>query len=327
MVLGLGRCGRFVTRVPHSIVVGFTIGIAATIALSQVGEVLGLRTKLATDVIGKATTIAAHFGEINGYAILLGLLTFLITKALIRISPFVPAPLIGIGFSTLVGVMLPAGNNLILVKDKYGSIPVDFLVFTGPREITLSAEFLGDLAYFVVAIVFVAAIESLLCSRMADRLAENKGLPFNPDKELWGQGMVNVIAPLLNGFPHTGALARTATNIKVGAISPLAGIFKFALKLTMAAFLARYLEAVPMACIGGILLFVAVGMVKRAEVLLVLQMGRLQMALMIYTAVMVILTDFLIGVLSAIVIWIITQLAAASRPQIASPAPVEVKTK
>ena len=97
---------------------------------------------------------------------------------------------------------------------------------------------------------------------MADRLATNKGIPFSPNKELWGQGMVNIFTPLFNGFPHTGALARTAVNIRLGAVSPLAGIAKFAFKLGLAAFLAIYLEQVPMACIGGILLYVATGMVK-----------------------------------------------------------------
>jgi MFS superfamily sulfate permease-like transporter len=138
---------------------------------------------------------------------------------------------------------------------------------------------------------------------MADRLAENTGQPFNPNKELWGQGIVNIVVPLVNGFPHTGALARTATNIKLGAVSPLAGIFKCILKLLLAAYLAHYLELVPMACIGGILLFVASGMVKSSEVIHVFVHGRFHIGLMIYTAIMVIVTDFLTGVLSAIIIW------------------------
>ena len=152
-------------------------------------------------------------------------------------------------------------------------------------------------------IVFVAAVESLLCSRMADRLADNRGLSYHPNKELWGQGLVNIIAPLLNGFPHTGALARTATNIKVGAISPLAGVAKCFLKLGIALYMATWLELVPMACIGGILLYVATAMVKPAEVRQVLQHNGFHIALMGYTAVMVIMTDFLTGVLSAIIIW------------------------
>ena len=139
---------------------------------------------------------------------------------------------------------------------------------------------------------------------MADRLADNRGMPFNPNKELWGQGLVQILIPLLNGFPHTGALARTATNIKLGAVSPLAGIFKATLKLLLALFLAQFLEAVPMACIGGILLYVSTAMVKPAEVRQVLAHNAFHISLMIYTAVVVILTDFLIGVVSAIVIWV-----------------------
>jgi MFS superfamily sulfate permease-like transporter len=167
----------------------------------------------------------------------------------------------------------------------------------------MSTDVLFDLGYFVAAIVFVSAVESLLCSRMADRLAENKGMPFNPNKELWGQGLVQIVVPLLNGFPHTGALARTATNIKVGALSPLAGVFKCVLKLALALYLARYLELVPMACIGGILLYVATVMVKPAEVREVLALNKFHVGLMWYTAVMVVLTDFLTGVLTALLLW------------------------
>ena len=155
----------------------------------------------------------------------------------------------------------------------------------------------------MIAIIFVSGVESLLCSRMADRLADNRGIPYNPNKELWGQGWVQIIVPLLNGFPHTGALARTATNIKVGAVSPLAGVFKFALKLLLAVYLARWLEMVPMACIGGILMFVAVNMVKPAEVREVWNHNRFHAGMMVYTAAMVPLTDFLIGVLSALVLY------------------------
>jgi MFS superfamily sulfate permease-like transporter len=109
--------------------------------------------------------------------------------------------------------------------------------------------------------------------------------------------------PLLNGFPHTGALARTATNIKVGAVSPLAGVFKCVLKLALALYLASWLQQVPMACIGGILLYVATAMVKPAEVRQVLEHNGFHVALMAYTAVMVIVTDFLTGVLTAIILW------------------------
>ena len=301
--LGLGRMGRIITKVPHSIIVGFTIGIAITIALSQIGELLGLKAKMGFTFADKVGTIAANLGEISLYALTLGLGTFLLTKYILKVSVFIPAPLIAIGVTTALSATVWADRGLTLIKDRYGAIPTDFWVFTPPALPELTPGVVLDLAYFVIAILFVSAVESLLCSRMADRLADNRGVPFNPNKELWGQGLVQIVVPLLNGFPHTGALARTATNIKLGAISPLAGIFKCVLKLCLALFLARYLEVVPMACIGGILLYVSTAMVKPAEVKHVLAHGRFHIALMVYTAVMVVVTDFLTGVLSAIVIY------------------------
>jgi sulfate permease, SulP family len=303
MLLGVARFGRIVARVPHSIIVGFTIGIAVTIALSQAGEVLGLTAKMGYGFIEKMQVIAANAHLISPFAVALGIGTFLMTKYLLKVSPFIPAPLIAIAATTVVAATVWADKGFTLVKDKYGSIPTDVWVFTAPVALDMTPAFMMDLTYFVIAIVFVAAVESLLCSRMADRLADNKGIPYNPNKELWGQGLVQVIVPLLNGFPHTGALARTATNIKLGAISPLAGIFKCVLKLGLAVYLASYLELVPMACIGGILLYVATAMVKPAEVKQVFAHNRFHVALMVYTAVMVIVTDFLTGVLSAVIIY------------------------
>jgi MFS superfamily sulfate permease-like transporter len=311
--------------VPHSIVVGFTIGIAVTIALSQVGELLGLKAKLSYGFLDKISVIASNLGEISVFAVALGLGTFAITKYVLKISVYIPAPLLAIGVTTVVAATAWADKGLTLVQDRYGRIPTDFLVFTLPAGFPVgNPQALFDLAYFVIAIVFVAAIESLLCSRMADRLAENRGLPYNPNKELWGQGLVNIICPLLNGFPHTGALARTATNIKLGAVTPLAGVFKCILKLAMAAYLATYLEMVPMACIGGILLYVATAMVKPAEVREVFASGRYPVALMAYTAVMVIVTDFLTGVLSAIVIYGATHRFLGERATAPVPATVQV---
>jgi MFS superfamily sulfate permease-like transporter len=305
MMMGLARLGRLASWVPHSIVVGFTIGIAVTIGFSQIGEVLGLKAAMGTSFFSKVATIFSHLGSINIYALILGLLTFVITKYLLKISPFIPAPLVALGVATGLSATLWSGQGLTLIKDKYGRIPTDFWVLTPPTLPAMTSTVLFDLAYFVVAILFVSAVESLLCSRMADRLADNKGTPFNPSKELWGQGLVQIIIPLLNGFPHTGALARTATNVKVGAMSPLAGIFKCVLKLLLAAYLATYLEYVPMACIGGILLYVATAMVKPAEIKEVLAISKFHVGLMIYTAVMVVITDFLTGVLSAVILYAI----------------------
>jgi len=307
MLMGMGvlKLGKLVSLVPHSIVVGFTIGIAIVIAFSQIGEVLGLPHKLGYNLTDQIPKIALHVEETNFYAVVIALITFLLCKTLLKISLFIPAPLVAFGVALLLANTLWADKGLILIKDEYGAIPTDFLVFTFPALPEMTAGVIGDIIYFSLAILFVAAIESLLCSRMADRLANNRGLPFNPHKELWGQGMVNIITPMFNGFPHTGALARTAVNIKVGGMSPLAGIAKFTLKLLMAAYLATYLEVVPMACIGGILLYVAHGMVKKVEVREAVSVNKFHTFLMCFTALMVPMFGFMPGVLSAIVIYAI----------------------
>lgn len=306
MLFGIGKFGKIVALVPHSIVVGFTIGIAVVIAFSQLGEIFGFKEKLGYGLLGQISKTVEYIDTINFYALVLALLTFLICKTLIKVSTFIPAPLIALAFGWAMGATLWHDKGLILIKDKYGSIPTDFWAFTPPVMPATTDRVLFDLAYYVIAIFIVASIESLLCSRMADRVANNQGIPYNPNKELWGQGIVNIVTPLLNGFPHTGALARTSVNIRVGAVSPLSGIAKFAFKLLLALFLAQYLEMVPMACIGGVLLYVANGMVKKQEIRSVLaEKNVFHYFLMTYTAVMVPLFGFMAAVLSAIGIYVL----------------------
>jgi MFS superfamily sulfate permease-like transporter len=324
IVLGLTGMGKLAAYVPHSIVVGFTIGIAATIASSQIYEVLGIHAEPGYhSAAHKLKHMWAHLGEFNGNALLLAIVTFLLTQYLLKISIYVPAPLIAIGMGILLTGTLAGSENLTLVKTKYGQIPTDFFLITPPALPMWEFGLLKDVVYYAVVILFVSGVESLLCSRMADRLADNRGTPFNPNKEFWGQGLVQIIAPLLNGFPHTGALARTATNIKVGAVTPLAGIFKCFLKLALAFYLASYLELVPMACIGGILMWVAFNMVKPAEIKQVIAHNWFHVVLMIVTAVMVIATDFLTGVLSGMALYALLfkfcDRPPAARREIASP--------
>jgi SulP family sulfate permease len=327
MICGVGRFGRIVALVPHSIVVGFTIGISVVIAFSQLGEVFGFKEKIGYGLVNQVEKTMAYLPEANWYAFLLAIVTFALCKTLLKVSPFIPAPLIALGIGWLISSTLWSDKGLILIKDKYGAIPTDFLVFTMPEIPAMTSTVVFDMVYYTLAIFIVAAIESLLCSRMADRLANNNGMPYNPNKELWGQGMVNIITPLFNGFPHTGALARTAVNIKVGAVSPLAGIAKFTFKLLMAAFLATYLEQVPMACIGGILLYVANGMVKRREIKEVLDLKNpYHILLMTYTAVAVPLWGFMPAVLSAILIYVGMVMLGWIKKPVVQEVPVGTKT-
>lgn len=315
VVMGLTGMGRFARLVPNSIIVGFTAGIAIVIALSNAGEALGLSLSLKGGIISRFQEITADIGLANWYALGIALMTFLMTRYLLKISIFIPAPLIALGVATAVTMFVLPDKGILLIKDRFGEIPTNFFVFTGPSLPGWESSVLLDIGYFAFAIVFVSAVESVLCSSMADRLADNRRTLFNPDKELWGQGMVQILTPLVNGFPCTGALARTATSIKAGAVTPLAGYFKGVLKLGLAVFLAAYLNYVPMACIAGILLWVAGNMIKPSEIRDVWRHSRFHAALMIYTAVMVPLTDFLTGVLSALILY------AILKPFLDRPAP------
>lgn len=312
MIMGIFGVGKYAKLVPNSIIVGFTVGIAISIALTNFEDILGIENF--KEFIGQDEDINgglvhnikmafSNLNHINIYSIIIGILTFVLAKYLLKISIYIPGPVIAMGTATILAATLFADKNLILVRDLYGSIPNSFFKIQLPYLPEMNASVYLDIIYFVVSIVFVSGVESVLCSSMADRLANNEKTPFNADKEFFGQGLVQIFTPLVQGFPCTGALARTATSIKAGAKTPLAGYFKAVLKLTMAFYLAQYLELIPMACIGGILVWVASNMIKPSEIKEIKKLGKFEFATMVYTAVMVPLTDFLTGVLTALIIY------------------------
>jgi SulP family sulfate permease len=315
IIMGVYGVGKYAKLVPNSIIVGFTVGIAVAIAATNFKDILGLDSFKALlgdssrNLTEKIKYMSEHLHLINGWSILLGLITFVLAKYLLKISIYIPGPVIAMSTATLLAATLLGDKNIILVRDLYGSIPNNFFNLQLPFLPAMNGSVMIDIVYFVVGIVFVSGVESVLCSSMADRLAKNDRTPFNPDKEFFGQGLVQIITPLVQGFPCTGALARTATSIKAGATTPLAGYFKAVLKLTMAFFLAQYLELIPMACIGGILVWVASNMIKPSEIKEIKHAGKFEFSMMIYTAVMVPMTDFLTGVLSALVIYFIVKYA------------------
>lgn len=314
ILMGVFGVGKYAKLVPNSIIVGFTIGIAVSIALTNFEDILGIenfRDFLGQDedikggIMHNLSLAISNFGIINPWSIFIGILTFILAKYLLKISIYIPGPVIAMAIATLLSSTILGDKNIIIVKDLYGSIPNNFFKIQLPVLPAINGSVLLDVLYFVVSIVFVSGVESVLCSSMADRLAKNEKTPFNADKEFFGQGLVQIITPLVQGFPCTGALARTATSIKAGAKTPLAGYFKAILKLTMAFYLAQYLELVPMACIGGILVWVASNMIKPSEIKEIKQHNKFEFFIMLYTAVMVPLTDFLTGVLSALIIYFV----------------------
>lgn len=309
VLMGAFRLGKYFAYVPHSIIVGFTIGIAVTITLSQVPNILGETNTVGRHFIDKVSHIPKMFVNAHAHALVLAIFTLFFVRQLNKISVYIPAALIAMLLCTFTASQIWHDHLIPLVSTQYGDIAKNLFALTPP---SLGRFSMVDLFVPVMSIAFIASLESLLSARMADRLADNK-THYNANKELFGQGLVNVIVPLLNGFPCTGALARTATNIKVGAVSPMASIFKGIAVIVLMLFCATYLSSVPMAFVGGLLIYVAGNMVKGHEVKLVLKSGKLHLFLMSYTAIMTVVTDLLVAVVSATVLYYTIKILAEKR--------------
>eukprot|EP00759_Apiculatamorpha_spiralis_P020230 PhF_6_TR25678/c0_g1_i1/m.36182/K03321/TC.SULP; sulfate permease, SulP family len=304
-IMALLKYGSIVQRVPHCVVVGFTIGIAIAIVMSELGDVLGLRSRIRPGFFEKLEDVWNSRGEINFYCFSVAATTFLVTKIISTTCPlYVPAPILGLLSGTLLATMVWPTKNITSIEAKFGPVPSTVLSLTYPA---MPNNLLGSITlmfYSVVGIVLVSAIESLLCSKMADRMANNTRTQFQPNKELFGQGLVQLVMPFVNGYPCTGALARTATNIKVGAISPLAGIVQAFCVALFCWLFAAFLGKIPLSAIGGILLYVATNMMKKEEVEEVWASGRTRpRVVMVVTAIFVFTSDFLHGVVAGIVLY------------------------
>src|SRR5262245_987181 len=147
MVVALLGWGLIGNLVPHSIVVGFSIGIAVTIALTQFGEILGLKAAVTGGFLNKLQVIWDNIGQANGSAMFLGLLTFILIRSLLNVSIYIPAPLLAIGAGTLLSATVLADDDLTLVETKYGEIPTDFLSVTPPTMPAWDLAACGELAY------------------------------------------------------------------------------------------------------------------------------------------------------------------------------------
>ncbi len=272
VLLGLFRLGTLVRFVPVSIVIGFTNGIAVLIALSQVKDWLGLSIdRMPGNFFSQVSTLAQHIGTFNPYAFGLGLacvaLLFLWPRLFLKGSPVirlmeghtvrrfarVPAPVVALVALSLLawGLRFPVET----IGSRFGGIPQALPVFALPD---FSWETVRLLVTPTLTIALLGAIESLLCARVADQLATDPHhKKHNPNQELMAQGAANMIVPFFGGMPATGTIARTVTNIRAGATSPVAGMVHALTLLAIVLVAAPLALHIPLAVLAGILLFVA----------------------------------------------------------------------
>ncbi|MEX1167715.1 MAG: SulP family inorganic anion transporter [Hydrogenophaga sp.] len=272
-LLGLFRLGTLVRYVPVSVVIGFTNGIAVLIALSQVRDLLGLNiAKMPSDFFSQMGAIAQHLHSLNLYAFGLGAVCVLglfvwprlwavdsqfrrqldqiNTVSALKATSRLPAPVVALITLSLLAWFLQMPVETI--GTRFGGIPQDLPVFALPD---FSWETVKLLVTPTLTIALLGAIESLLCARVADQLSDTP--KHDPNQELMAQGIANAVVPFFGGMPATGTIARTVTNIRAGATSPVAGMVH-AVSLAAVVLLAAPLaQHIPLAVLAGVLMFVA----------------------------------------------------------------------
>ena len=234
---GLLRAGDLIAHVPEAVINGFTIGIAVIIAASQINDLLGLGiAKVPADFLEKMPALWAARANLSWPALVLGSATLLGIIALRRAFPRWPGLIVAMAVASLAVVLLHLPIDT--VQSRYGELPRHLPL---PALPAISLARLLELLPSALTIAFLAAIESLLSAMVADRMIESR---HRPNAELLAQGAANIGSALFGGLPATGAIARTATNVRAGGKTPLAGIFHaliILLVMLLAAPLAGYL--------------------------------------------------------------------------------------
>ena len=253
VAMGLLRAGRLLKYFPHTLIVGFTSGIALIILTTQVKELLGLRMdELPSGAVEQWAAYAGHFHTINPWALGLAALSVLLIVFLPRVTRTIPGPLAAILVCTALAWWLHLPVDTI--ASRFGAIP---RTLPAPHVPHLDLATLRELLQPAVAIALLGAIESLLSAVVADGMIGGR---HRSDMELIAQGGGNMLSALFGGIPATGAIARTATNVKNGGRTPVAGLVHALVLLIIMLAAAPLAGRIPLACLAGILVVVAYNM-------------------------------------------------------------------
>jgi len=246
---GLVRAGRFISLVPEPVIEGFTVGIALIIAVSQLKDLLGLSAHVPADLVHGLPALWAARSEANLAALGVGVLAIAGIALLRHLIPWFPGSLLVIAAASGAVAWLPLPVDTIF--SRFGQLPSGLPAPSIPH---LSVARISELLPSAFVIAFLAAVESLLSAIVADRII---GASHRSGAELLAQGAANIVSPLFGGLPATGAIARTATNVRAGGRTPVAGIVHAIIILIImlaAAALAGYLA---MPALAGLLIVTA----------------------------------------------------------------------
>ena len=252
IIFGLLQLGTLLKFFPHSLVVGFTSGIALVIFSTQVKDALGLSIdKVPSEFHEKWLVYFANISSINWIALLITLLTILITIFSKKVTSKIPGSFLSIILITPVVYFLNPG--VATIETYFGDIPSSF-------EFIIPEIKFSELRYYfapAITIALLGGIESLLSAVVADGMIGGK---HRSNTELIAQGIANIVTPFFGGIPATGAIARTATNVKNGGRTPVSGMVHAITLLIIMLFLGRWAKLIPMSCLAGILIVIAYNM-------------------------------------------------------------------
>jgi SulP family sulfate permease len=252
-VFGLGKLIQFI---PHPVTTGFTAGIAVVIAVLQIGDFLGLGRLEGERVWERLADLGSRLPEVSGPDVIVGMITLAVLVLWPRVSRRIPGPLVGLVLATLAGLVLASmGNDVVTIDSQFGGVPGGFPTPTLPWVGSgLGLSDVTDLLPTAAAIALLGSIESLLCAVVADGMTGGR---HDPDAELVGLGLGNLIAPFFGGFAATGAIARTATAVRAGGRTPITVVIHSLFLLVAMLALAPLLGYIPMAGMAALLLVVA----------------------------------------------------------------------
>jgi SulP family sulfate permease len=284
VVLGATGMGSAVKFIPRPVVVGFTNGIAVLIASTQIRDFFGLTVDtVPTEFLPRMQILASRFWTWSPFATALAVAAIAIIVVANRVSRRIPGAIVALCVGTVI--VFAFGLPVETIGTRFGGIPAGLPTIHLP---TFRFELLGGLVVPAMTVALLGAIESLMSAMVADRMSGDR---HDSNVELVAQGVANIASPLFGGLPATGAIARTATNIRAGAQTPVAGIvhaLTLVVILIVAAPLASY---VPLAVLAAILLVVAYNMGDWGEIPELLRLTKTDVMVWIVTFALTVFAD------------------------------------
>lgn len=289
LIMGITGLGSAVKFIPRPVIIGFTNGIALLIASTQIKDFLGLNTgAVPSSFLPRMKMLAAQMGTAQWQAVALAVATVMVILLWPRVSKRIPGSILAVVCCTAIAALLHL--HVETIGTRFGGIPRGFPPLVLPQ---MHAEHILPLLPSAFTVALLGAIESLLSAVVADSMAGDR---HNSNVELVAQGVANMMSPLFGGIPATGAIARTATNIRSGARTPVSGIvhsFTLLAILLVAAPLARF---IPLATLAAVLMVVAWNMGEWREIGGVLRLAKADIAVWVVTFSLTVIADLTVAV-------------------------------